>query len=207
MLSDPRSSRPLRAAGYVRVSRSDQRADLQAHEVTELIERRGWKLTELFADHGVSGARDRRPALDRLLAAARRREFDVLVVWRSDRLFRSLRHMVLTLADLTALGVGFASVREPFDSSTPSGALMLGLISAFSEFERNVLIERTKAGLDAARRRGARIGRPRAVFDIDEARARVEAGETIAAVARDLGVGASTVRRALRGAVCADQAA
>ncbi len=192
------SQRPLRAVGYARVSRTDQRPGLQVDEIRQLAERRDWQMHELFVDHGVSGARDRRPELDRLLAAARRREFDVVIVWRTDRLARSLRHLVNLLADLSALGIKFVSVMEPFDTSTPSGELMVHMVGAFAAFERSLLIERTRSGIDAARARGARIGRPRVSFDVTLATRRVGDGESIAAVARSMGIGATTLRRALR---------
>lgn len=190
-------SRPLRVAGYARVSRQDQRPALQADAINELVARRGWTLTEMFLDAGISGARDRRPALDRLLAAARRREFDAVVTWKTDRLARSLPHLVTMLADFAALGIKFISVTEPFDTSVPTGELMVHLVGAFAAFERSLLIERTKAGLEAARRRGAKIGRPRVVFDLDAARAQVAAGETLASVARAHAIGTTTLRRAL----------
>jgi DNA invertase Pin-like site-specific DNA recombinase len=187
----------VRAAAYHRVSRADQNPELQQDEVAELIERRGWALARSYTDEGVSGSRDRRPELDQLLADARRRKFDLLVVWRADRLFRSLRHMVVTLDELAALGVGFVSVTEPFDTSTPSGRLLLHLVSAMAEFERSILIERTKAGLAAAIRRGVKVGRPRVEFDVDRARALRVEGKTYRQVAAELGVGAATVHRAL----------
>lgn len=171
---------------------------MQADEIREFAERRGWTLVEVFLDHAVSGAKDRRPELDRLLAGARRRDFDAVIVWRTDRLARSLRHLVNMLADFAALGVRFVSVREPFDTTSPSGELMVHLVGAFASFERAILIERTRAGLDAARRRGAKIGRPRVRFDLEQGRARVRSGERVAVVARSLGVGATTLRRALR---------
>jgi DNA invertase Pin-like site-specific DNA recombinase len=186
-----------RAARYLRVSRSDQNPALQADETGRLIAGRGWTLVDTFLDHGVSGAKDRRPELDRLMEAARRGQFDVLVVWRSDRLFRSLKHLVVTVAELTAMGIDFCSVCEPFDTSTPSGRLLLHLVSAFSEFERNVLIERTKAGIEAARRRGAQIGRPRVRVDVERAVALRAQGRSIRQVARALGCGAATLHRAL----------
>lgn len=186
-----------RAVRYLRVSRSDQRPELQADETADLIRRRGWTLTDTFLDHGVSGAKDRRPELDRMLADARRRRFDILVVWRSDRLFRSLRHMILTLEELAALGVEFVSVREAFDTCTPGGRLLLHLVAAFAEFERNLLIERTCAGLAAARRRGVRLGRPRAEIDLDRALALRREGKSLRQVAASLGIGASTLHRGL----------
>jgi DNA invertase Pin-like site-specific DNA recombinase len=155
-----------RVARYVRVSRSEQNPDLQLDETARVVGARGWYLVETYTDHGVSGSRERRPELDRMLADARRALFDTVLVWRSDRLFRNLRHMVLTIEELAAMHVDFVSVTEPFDTTTPQGRLLLHMVSAFAEFERQILIERTKAGLDAARRRGKRIGRPKAFVDV-----------------------------------------
>jgi DNA invertase Pin-like site-specific DNA recombinase len=181
----------------LRVSRSDQNPALQADETAGLIAGRGWELVDTFLDQGVSGSKDRRPELDRMLAAARRGLFDILVVWRSDRLFRSLKHMVTALDELAALGIDFVSVTESFDTTTPQGRLLLHLVAAFAEFERNVLIERTKAGLEAARRRGAQIGRPRVRVDVERALALRAQGRSIRQVAKTLGIGAATLHRAL----------
>jgi DNA invertase Pin-like site-specific DNA recombinase len=171
---------------------------MQADETGELIDRRGWQLVGTFEDHGVSGARDRRPELDRLLDAARRRRFDLLVVWRSDRLFRSLKHMINTLDELSALGIGFVSVSEPFDTTTPQGRLLLHLVSAFAEFERELIRERTRAGLAAARRRGTRLGRPPARVEVDRALAMRADGSSVRDIAGALGLSPSTVHRHLR---------
>lgn len=184
-------------ARYIRVSRADQNPQLQADETLRLIENRGWTLNETYRDHGISGSTERRPELARLMADARKGAFKVLIVWRSDRLFRSLKNMVATIEELTALGVDFVSVTEPFDTSTPQGKLLLHLVSAFGEFERQILIERTRAGLDAARRRGARIGRPRVQVDLDRALKLRSAGKSLRETARLLGIGAATLHRAL----------
>jgi DNA invertase Pin-like site-specific DNA recombinase len=174
---------------------------MQADETEVLIARREWKLVETYVDHGISGSRDRRPGLDKLLADARKRRFDVLVVWRSDRLFRSLRHMVNTLAELDAIGVHFVSATEAFDTTTPQGKLLLHLVSAFAEFERHTLIERTRAGMAAAKRRGAQIGRPRVELDLTRARQLRQAGASYRHIADQLGVGLGTVHAALSEAV------
>jgi DNA invertase Pin-like site-specific DNA recombinase len=179
------------------VSRSDQCPNLQADETGRLIAGRGWQLVDSFLDHGVSGAKDRRPELDRVMAAAKRGEFDVLVVWKSDRLFRSLKHMVIALDELAALGIDFVSVTESFDTTTPQGRLLLHLVSSCAEFERSLLIERTRAGIEAARRRGAQIGRPRVHIDVERAVALRAQGRSIRQVARTLGCGAATLHRAL----------
>jgi DNA invertase Pin-like site-specific DNA recombinase len=188
---------PLRVALYARVSTSDQSTDLQRDEAVRLIASRGWELVETYEDSGVSGTRAGRPGLDAMLAAARRRRFDAIVVWRADRLFRSVHHMVTTLAELGALGVNFVSCTEPFDTSTPTGQLLLHLCAAFAQFERDVLVERTVAGMAAARRRGKRVGRPRRHVDVERARELLAEGRPERAVARELGVGYGTLRRAL----------
>jgi DNA invertase Pin-like site-specific DNA recombinase len=174
---------------------------MQADDTLRVIEcRDGWTLVETYLDQGVSGSKDRRPQLDRMLADARRGKFDILLVWRSDRLFRSLRHMVVALDELMALGVKFVSVQEPFDMTTPQGLLLVQLVSSVAEFERAILIERTKAGLDAARRRGAQIGRPRVHVPVAEAIRLRRQGLSLRQVARKLKVGVATLHRALRAA-------
>ena len=192
--------RRRRAALSLRVSTSDQRPALQADETGEMIARRGWELAETYIDHGVSGTRRSRPALDRMLADARRGAFDVLVVWRSDRLFRSLKHMLVTLDELAALGIDFVSATETFDTTTASGRLMFSIVSAFSQFERDVLAERTRAGMAAARRRGAKIGRPRVYVDVPKALLLRSKRVPMKEIARRLGVGLTTLRTALRDA-------
>lgn len=187
----------LSVARYIRVSRADQNPQLQADETEKLIKARGWELTATFLDHGVSGSKESRPELLRMLAAARRGEFKVLLVWKSDRLFRSLRHMVSTIEELAALNIHFTSATEAFDSTTPQGRLLFHLIAAFAEFERGVLVERTKAGLEAARRRGAKIGRPRVHVDIEKALKLRAAGKSLRETARILGIGAATLHRAM----------
>ena len=196
--------RLLRAVRYVRVSRLDQNPRLQEDETAAFIERRGWNLMDTFVDHGVSGSREKRPALDRMMADARKGKFDILLVWRSDRLFRSLRHMVNTLAELDAFGVSFASVTEPFDGTSPQGKLLIHLVSAFSEFEKAILVERTLAGLAAAKRRGARIGRPRVRVDREELLRLREDGASLRVIAKMLGLGVATVQRALTAPVPGD---
>ena len=191
-------AKPLRIARYLRVSKLDQDPQLQDDESAQFAAARGWTVVDTYLDHGVSGARERRPELDRMMKDARKRRFDAIVVWRSDRLFRSLRHMIATIEELSSLGVGFISVREPFDTTTPSGKLMLHLVSAFAEFEKSVLVERVKAGLAVARRRGKKIGRPRVRVDVDRARVLRGQGNSLRQVARELKVGVATLCRALQ---------
>jgi DNA invertase Pin-like site-specific DNA recombinase len=140
---------------------------------------------------------DRRPALDELRQQARQRRFDILVVWRADRLFRSLRHMVLTLDELRAVGIEFVSVTEPFDTTRPQGQLLFHLTASFAEFERGLLIERTLAGLAAARRRGKRLGRPPVFVPVERARSLMASGMSMRKTAKELGIGFGTLHRAL----------
>ena len=154
------STRPLRVASYLRVSTADQTVQNQRNDLQRYCEARGWTVTE-YVDEGVSGAKESRPALDRLLKDARRRRLDALVVWRLDRLGRNLRHLILTLDELTALGVSFVSLGEGIDTSTPAGRLQLHILGAIAEFERARIQERVKAGLTRAKAQGRRLGRPR----------------------------------------------
>jgi DNA invertase Pin-like site-specific DNA recombinase len=179
------------------VSRQEQREDLQADETEALIARRGWTLVETYIDHGVSGSRERRPGLDQMLADARRGRWSILVVWRSDRLFRSLRHMVNMLAELDAIDVAFVSATEVFDTTTPQGRLLLHLVSAFAEFERQSILERVRAGMAAAKRRGVRIGRPGPALDLARATELRSAGVSYRSIAAKLGVSVGRVHGAL----------
>jgi DNA invertase Pin-like site-specific DNA recombinase len=150
----------MRAAIYARVSTFDQEPENQLAEIRRYIEARGWTAVE-HTDRGISGAKDKRPALDRLLTDARRRRFDVLVVWRLDRLGRNLRHLITLLEELQALGIAFVSLNEGIDATTPAGKLQMHILGAIAEFERARIAERVKAGLQRARAQGKRLGRPR----------------------------------------------
>ncbi len=153
----------MRAAIYARVSTVDQEPENQLQELRHYVAARGWTAAE-YVDRGVSGTKDRRPALDRLVAEARRRRFDAVVCWRLDRLGRNLKHLVTLLEELQALGVAFVSLGEGIDCTTPAGKLQLHILAALSEFERARIAERVKAGLARVRASGRRLGRPRAVL-------------------------------------------
>jgi DNA invertase Pin-like site-specific DNA recombinase len=126
----------------------------------------GWQITEEYIGHGVSGCKESRPALNRLMSDACRRRFDAILVWKIDRFGRSLKHLVNSLAELEALGVAFVSLRDNLDLSTPSGRLMFQIIGAMAEFERALIQERVRAGLRNARAKGRRLGRPRVIVDV-----------------------------------------
>jgi DNA invertase Pin-like site-specific DNA recombinase len=150
----------MRAAIYARVSTFDQEPENQLAEVRRYVEARGWTAVE-YVDRGVSGAKDRRPALDQLVAGAKRRKFDVVVCWRLDRLGRNLRHLITLLEELQSLGVAFVSLAEGIDATTPAGKLQMHILGAIAEFERARIAERVKAGLQRARAEGKHLGRPR----------------------------------------------
>jgi DNA invertase Pin-like site-specific DNA recombinase len=183
----------VKAAIYVRVSTLDQHAANQLPELHKYVADRGWEAHE-YVDRGVSGAKDSRPALNRLLADARRRRFDVIVVWSLDRLGRSLKHLVGLLDDLQAMGVGIISLREGLDWTTPSGRLQAQLLAMIAEFERARLRERVLAGLARARRDGKRLGRPRRQVTARDL-AQVP-GLSVRAAARELKVSPSVLQRA-----------
>jgi len=137
---------------YARVSTvRDQSPEMQLRELCEYAGRRGWTVTAEYVDHGVSGSKDTRPQLNKLMAAAHRREFDAVVVWKIDRFGRSLKHLVTALADLSALNVAFVSLRDNLDLSTPSGRLQFHIIAAMAEFERELIKERVRSGIAHAR--------------------------------------------------------
>jgi DNA invertase Pin-like site-specific DNA recombinase len=179
----------MRAAIYARVSTLDQEPENQLGELRRYVEARGWTAKE-FVDRGVSGAKDRRPALDQLLADAKRRKFDVLVCWRLDRLGRNLRHLVTMLEELHGLSIAFVSLGEGIDCTTPAGKLQLHILAALAEFERERIRERVLAGLQRARAQGKRLGRPRARPIVGYV-----PGGTVRQAARVWGVSKSTAAR------------
>src|SRR5262245_30059939 len=183
-----------RIALYARVSTPEQTVDPQIDGLRQYASARGLEVAREYVDHGVSGARARRPALDELLADARRRRFDALAVVKLDRLARSVRHLTTLAADLEALGVDLVVLDQAIDTSTSTGRLLFHVLGAIAEFERDLIRERVAAGMRAARRRGARIGRPRVLRG---ARGRVEElraeGRSLREIGRALGVAPATV--------------
>jgi len=151
----------LRAATYSRVSTHEQSVALQQDGLQELCARRGWAIVAEFVDEGVSGAKEKRPGLDALLELAHRREFDILVFWKLDRIARSVTHLLRLVEEFKALGIDFYSVTESLDTTTPQGRRVLVVLGAIAEFERDLTVERVRAGMRAAKARGAKIGRPR----------------------------------------------
>jgi DNA invertase Pin-like site-specific DNA recombinase len=190
-----------RVAIYARVSTSNGSQDpqMQLRELREYAQRRDLQIVEEYIDNGVSGSKDSRPALNRLMADAGRRRFDAVLVWKLDRFGRSLRHLVNALAELEARGVAFISLRDNLDLATPSGRLMFQIIGAMAEFERTLIQERVRAGLRNAASKGVRLGRPRVFVSESRIDALRGAGASWRTVAKELGISLGTVHRAAQG--------
>lgn len=190
----------VRAGLYARVSTIDQAPENQLTVLRSFTSARGWTITE-FIDHGVSGAKERRPALDALLEAARRRKIDTVVCTKLDRLARSTHHLVTLAKELETLGVDLVVLDQAIDTTTPSGRLLFHVLASIAEFERDLIRDRVIAGLRRARAQGKRLGRPQK-YRVDPSRIRQLLGEglSLRAVARSLGVHPSAVSRAREGA-------
>ena len=186
---------------YVRVSTLDQDPDVQLMPLRRHALQRGWEIVEEFIDRGVSGAKERRPALDRLMKAAWTGRFQVVVVWRFDRFARSVKHLVGALETFRSLNIGFVSLQEQLDTSTPIGQAMFTIIGAMAQLERDIIRERVKAGLERARARGIRLGRPRTTATAHEMLALRTQGLAFGEIARRLQCSRSTVRRYLAAAL------
>ena len=193
----------MKTAIYARVSTNGhgQDPEVQLRELREHCARRGWTLAAEYVDAGISGTKDRRPKLDELMADARRRRFDCVLVYRYDRFARSLRHLVNALEDFRALGIDFVSLHEGVDTSTPNGRLVFGIFASIAEFERELIRSRVRSGLAAARAKGKKLGRPR--IGVDAARISIlrASGASWRAIAAKTGLSTQTVRRACQKAV------
>jgi DNA invertase Pin-like site-specific DNA recombinase len=187
-----------RVALYARVSTSNghQDPEMQLRELREFIERRGWQVTEIYTDAGISGSKASRPALNRLMVDAGRRRFDVVIVWRFDRFARSVSHLLGALEQFQALGIDFVSLSENVDTSTPTGKMVFTVLGAVAELERSLIVERVKAGLRNARAKGKKLGRPRVELDECRVHALRESGASWRAISRQLGLSLGTTRRA-----------
>ena len=184
----------MRSVLYCRVSTTDQNVEVQLTSLREYAERRGWQVAGEFVDQGVSGSKEKRPALDKLMADARRRAMDAVVVFRFDRFARSVSHLARALDEFRALGIEFVSLHEAIDTSTPMGRAMFHIAGAFAELEREIIRERVKAGLANAKRRGRKVGRPRAIVNVGKVREMAAKGLSARAIAKAIGVSDYTVR-------------
>jgi DNA invertase Pin-like site-specific DNA recombinase len=188
----------MRIAFYARVSTADQDCSQQLTALREYAAARGWEVAGEYVDT-ISGTKDKRPAMDRLMADARRRAVDAIAVWKIDRWGRSLPHFVSSVQELASLGVRFIALTQGIDTdaANPTSRLLLNLLAAFAEFERELIVERTKAGLQRARSEGRIGGRPRLIVQRDKIREMAATGSSMRQIAAVLGISAASVCRVI----------
>lgn len=187
---------PKRVAVYLRVSTQDQRTDLQSDELLEFVRNRGWAIHRVYSDK-ATGTNGNRAELKELLQDARMRKFDVVCVWKLDRFFRSLKDLLNTIAEFQALGIEFVALRDQVDLTTPVGRLTLQVLGCLGEFEASLIKSRVVAGLEQAKRRGVRLGRPPTVDAQRVLRLKAE-GMSLAQIAKVVGVSKTAVHNTLR---------
>lgn len=194
----------MKVALYVRVSTNNQTTENQINELERVAQCRGWNIVAKYKDDGISGSKGRteRPALDALMKGATRREFDLIAVWSIDRLGRSLQHLVETVNELNSVGVDLYVHQQAIDTSTPAGKLAFSVFGALAEYERELIRDRVKAGLDRAKRNGTKLGRPTNLNEsVKSAIVALRAKEhSIRHIAAQLRVGTGTVYKVLQAA-------
>ncbi len=182
-----------RIAIYARVSTTDQSTESQLLDLRRYTRERGWTIFKEYVDEGISGTKDSRPALNDLMNDAKKRRFDVVLVWRFDRFARSTKHLILALEEFKNLGVDFVSYQENIDTSSPLGSAIFTIISAVAQLERDIIAERVKAGLRRAREKGKKLGRPRASVDTEKIHGLRSKGLSLRAIAKETGISRTTV--------------
>src|SRR3984893_18453393 len=189
----------MRTALYGRVSTNDKGQDvgMQVREFHEFCARRQWEVVDEYVDHGISGSKDSRPELNRLMADAKRRRFDAVIVYRFDRFARSTRHLVNALAEFSALGIQFISMHEGIDTSTPNGRLVFGIFASVAEFERHLIRDRICSGLAAAKAKGKQVGRPKVAVDALRIASLRHQGRSWAEITLETGISKGTAQRAV----------
>jgi len=187
----------MKAFLYARVSTANgQNPEMQLGELRDYCSRRGFDIAGEFVDAGISGSKERRPQLDAMLAGCRKRRTDAVVVYRYDRFARSLRQLVNALAEFDALGIHFISLHEGVDTSTPNGRLVFGIFASIAEFERELIRDRVKSGIAAARSKGKKLGRPRVSVDAAKIAALRASGLSWPKIAAKIGASVGTVYKA-----------
>src|SRR5499425_920613 len=186
-----------RVAIYARISTTNHGQDvsMQTRELRDYCERRGWTVTGEYVDAGISGAKDRRPELDRLMADAHKRRFDVVAIWKFDRFARSVSHLLRALDTFRVLGIEFVSLSESLNTATPAGRMVFTVLGAVAELERSLIAERVRAGLRNARAKGKRLGRPRTVVDVPRVSALRAQGLGWKRIASEMRIGVGTLYR------------
>jgi DNA invertase Pin-like site-specific DNA recombinase len=190
----------MRVATYARVSTKDQSCALQVRDLQTYCVARKFTIFREYVDEGESGAQSSRPELNNLMADARKRKFDSVIVWRFDRFARSTKHLLLALEEFRSLGIQFISYQENIDTSSPLGQALFTIVSAVAQLERDLIRERVNAGIRHARACGKQLGRPRRIVDREELVRLQAEGATLRQIAKKLGVGYGTVRVRLRSA-------
>jgi DNA invertase Pin-like site-specific DNA recombinase len=193
-----------RAALYMRVSSVDQHPETQLLDLRQMAAQRGYEIVNEYVDR-ISGAKARRPGLDQMMADARRARFDVVLVWASDRIARSVKHFLEVLDELNHLNIEFISFREQIDTGGPLGRAIVVIIGAIAELERNLIIERVRAGMRRARLEGTHIGRMPLILDREAIRSDRCRGQSLRQIARGHRISTATVRRVLQEHVPAQQ--
>src|SRR6202163_200403 len=185
----------MKAAIYARVSTTNhgQDASMQTRELREYCERRGFEIAGEYTDVGISGSKDSRPELNRLMADAHKRRFEVVCVWKFDRFARSVSHLLRALETFKALGIEFCSFSEQMDTSTPTGKMVFTVLGAVAELERSLIAERVRAGLRNAKAKGKQLGRPRVSVDAARIATLRASGLSWPKIADELGVSVGTV--------------
>ncbi len=189
------TTRTTKVAIYARVSTQDQDPGLQLSEVHRYIQDRGWTVYHEYVDIGHSGAKDNRPELNKLMAEAKRRRFDTVLVWKFDRFARSVKHLVNSLYEFKALGIDFVSLTEGIDTSTPLGEAMFSIIGAMAQLERDLIRERVTAGMRRAKEKGKALGRPKKEIDTGELIRLKKSGLTMREIANTLKVSEASLYR------------
>jgi len=186
-----------KVAIYVRVSTKDQSVDMQLNDLERYSGERGLNVFKIYEDSGVSGTKETRPALNELMDDAKKRKFDVVLVWRFDRFARNTKHLVTALYEFRNLGIDFISYQENIDTSSPLGEAIFTIISAMSKLERDIIAERVKGGLRKAKANGKRLGRPKNEVDTDKVIEYRKQNKSIRQIAAELNLSKGTVQRAL----------
>ena len=187
-----------RVALYVRVSTKDQSVDMQLNDLDRYSKERGFKIFKVYKDNGVSGTKESRPALSELINDAKKRKFDIVLVWRFDRFARSTKHLVNALYEFRNLSIDFISYQENIDTSSPLGEAIFTIISAMATLERDIIAERVRGGLRKAKANGVKLGRPESKIDTDKVIEYKEQGKSIRAIAKEMGIHRSKVERTLK---------
>lgn len=187
----------IRVALYARVSTlNHQDPQMQLRELREYAGRRGWRVAGEYVDKGISGSVESRPELNRLMADARKRRFDVVACWRFDRFARSTKHLLLALEEFRSLGIQFLSYQENIDTTSPLGQAVFTIVAAVATLERDLIRERVRAGIRNARAKGKRLGRPRVIVDASRVATLRARGDSWSQIQAELGVSRGTAQRA-----------